>query len=371
MRLLGIIGLLMMCVVRTSAAALPKEVLPARETFEVGLTVADKQGVERLKVLGDDYLTQLGQLEREMQSNGQFRCVVVVHDEAGRFAKSRLMPPRLLEEPVELRDVQAQYQFRLLQTQFSNEFTLVKLAERYVQELAVTRASVEKQSGTSALKAVDEELERVIGMTRLRRALDLTKVHPPASLDSVTNNVADGGESDRVRRIMELNRPSGESLQATIGYTMRVAVYEDLSRLKSRRSDGAGVRGRSLDGQVVYTPRVTIACQHSEVPSGSKLVIEYFSRSITDRKRHRESVENVLLPRIERGESYTIETKGLQLYRSEAINTVYRVGVSKNYAGSEFYGLILHLVDPDGHVLLQRYAPQSLERDVAAKPPEK
>ena len=369
MRWVNIISVLLLGVCQVRAAALPKEILPARETFEVGLAVADKQGTERIKLIGDEYLGQLITLEREMQSNGQFRCVVVIHDEAGRFAKARTMPPRPLDEPVELRDVQALYQYKLLQTQYSNEVALVKLAERYIQELATARGVVDKQGSASTLKSVDEELERVIGLARLRRSLDLTKIRPPSSLDSVTNSVADG--SERVRRIMELNRPSGESLQATIGYSMRAAVYEDLSRLKSRKSDGAGLKGRSLDGQVVYTPHVTIACQHSEVPSGSKLVIEYFSRSISDRKRHRESMESVLLPRIDRGESYTIETKGLQLYRSEAINTISRVGVSKNYAGSEFYGLILHLVDPDDHVLLQRYAPQSLERDVAAKPPDK
>ena len=371
MRLLGIIWLVVLCALCASALTLPKEVLPARETFEVGLEVADKQGTERLKTLGEEYLAQLGAIEREMQSNAQFRALVIVHDEWARFAKARMMPPRLLDDPVELRDVQTVFQLRLLQTQYSNELALVKLAERYVQELAAARVPLEQNGSSSGLKILDEERDRVIGLARLRRALDLTKIHPPASLDSLTNNVTDLGDSGRVRRIMELNRPSSESLQATIGYTMRAAVYEDLSRIKARKSEGAGAKGRSFDGQILYTPRVTIACQHSEVPSGSRLVIEYFSRSIADRQRRRESMESVLLPRIERGESYTIEAKGLQLYRAEQVTTTHRVGVSRSYSGSEFYGLILHLIDPEGRVLLQRFAPQSLERDVAAKPPDK
>jgi hypothetical protein len=371
MRLLVSISLLMLCAARVDAAALPKEILPARETFEVGLEVADKQGVERLKTLGEEYLKQLVVIEREMQSNAQFRALVVVHDEYTRFAKARVMPPRLLDDPVELRDVQAQFQFRLLQTQYSNEMALVKLAEQYVQELATVRANSERVGSASAIKTLDEERDRVIGLTRLRRALDQTRIRPPVSLDSLTNSLAEFGDGGRVRRILDLCRPPNESLNAMIGYTMRVTVYEDLSRLKASKSEGAGTRGRALSGQILYTPRVALSCQHSEIPSGSKLVVEYFSRSIADRARHRESVESVLLPRVERGENYTIETKGIQLYRAESVSTITRVGVSRNYSGTEFYGLILHVVDPDGRVLLQRFAPQALERDLNARPPEK
>ncbi len=353
------------------AAALPKEILPARETFEVGLEVSDKQGAERLKTLGDEYLKQLVGIEREMQSNAQFRALVTVHDEWLRFHKARLMPPRLLEDPVELKELQALTQFRLLQTQYSNELALVKLAEHYVQELSSVRANNEKQGTASVLKTLDEERDRVLGLVRLRKALDLTKIRPPASLDAITNSVADAGDNDRVRRVMELNKPNNEALQATIGYAIRTVIYEDTSRIKARKSEGAGSRGRSFDGMVLYTPRITIVSQHSEVPSGSKLVIEYFSKSIADRLRHRETSESVLLPRIDRGESYTFEPKGLQLYRSEQVTTIQRVGVSRSYGGNEFYGLILHLLDPDGRVLLQRFSPQSLDRELNVRPPDK
>ena len=371
MRLSSIIYGYLLCAVQGWAAALPKEILPARETFEVGLEVNDKQGAERLKTLGDDYLAHLVGIEREMQSNAQFRALVTVHDELVRFGKARIMPPRLLEEPVELKEVQSLFQFRLLQTQYSNELAMVKLAEHYVQELAAVRAHLEKQGGAVQLKILDEERDRVIGLVRLRRALELTKIRPPASLDSLTNSVPDGGDSDRVRRVMELSKPNNEPLQATIGYAVRTVIYEDSSRIKARKTEGAGSRGRSFDGLVLYTPRISISSQHSEVASGSKLVIEYFSRSVADRQRHRETSESVLLPRIDRGETYTFEAKGVQLYRSEQVTTIQRVGVSRSFGGSEFYGLILHLLDPDGRVLLQRYAPQSLDRELNARPPEK
>jgi hypothetical protein len=371
MRWLTIMVGLLLGVVGGRGAALPKEALPARETFEVGLQMAEKQGAERLTALGNEYLAQGGVIEREMQSNAQFRALVLVHDELVRFAKVRAMPPRPIEDPVELRDVQAVFHLRILQVQYSNEFTLVKLAEKYVQELALIRGTLERHGGASALRALDEERDRVIGLTRLRQALDIIKVRPPLSLESLTNNLAEPPEGERVRRILDLCRPANESLQSMIGYTMRVTVYEDLSRLKARKQEGAGVRGRGLDGQILYTPRITLNCQHGEIASGSRMVIEYFSRSIADRARHRESVESVLLPRIDRGEHHTFEAKGIQLFRSEQVSTIARVGVSRSASGSEFYGLILHVVDPDGRVLLQRFAPQSLERDLNVRPPDK
>ena len=371
MRCLTIVLYVCVSVTCCRAAALPKEILPARETFEVGITMADKQSAERITAVGNEYLAQLVVIERDMQSNAQFRGLVTVHDEWARFAKARTMLPRPNEEPVELRDAQGLFQLRFLQVQYSNEVALVKLAEQYVQDLAEVRSALEKRAAASVLNALDEERDRVIGLARLRRALELTKVRPPPSLDSLTNSVLEASDGERVRRIMELSRPSNESLHATIGYTMRAAVYEDLSKLKANKSDGAGIRGRGINGQISYTPRISITCQHGEVPSGSRLVIEYYSRSVADRSRHRESVESVLLPRIDKGENYTAEAKGILLFRSEQVATIYRVGVSRNLSGSEFYGLILHLVDPEGHVLLQRFSPQALERDLAAKPPEK
>jgi len=371
MRLCLVIGWLMMGSAVCFADALPREILPAREAFEVGLQVAEKEGQGRLNALGDEYLQALRNLKNEMQTNAQFRGLVEVHDEIARFAKARVLPPHPIEEPVELHDAQALYQLKTIQTQFSNEFALVRLADRYVQQLAAVREIVEKMGGSSAmLRAVDEECERVVNLERLRRALEGTKVRPPSSLEVGTNGLASAAETEQVRRPMDLCRPANESLQTTIGYAIRATVFEDFSRIKTRKTEGV-TKGRTTDGQTAYVPRIVLTCQRGEVPSGSRLVIEYYSRALTEHAHHREAVESVLLPRLDRGENFTVEAKGIQLYRFEQVMANRGVGgVTRNFYGSEFYGLILHLVDPDGRVLLQRFAPQALEHELG-KPPEK
>lgn len=354
------------------AATLPGEILPARETFEVGLQMADKQESERLAAVNDDYLAQVAGLERSLQTNAQFRGLVLVHDERIRFTKERALPAALAVEPVELHKLQAVFHLRYQQVQYTNEMALVKLADHYVKELGDLHMNREIQDSSTTLHTLDEERDRVIALPRLRRALELTKIRPASALESATGSTtASLSDGERVRRILELIRPSSESLHATIGYALRATVQEDLSKLKANKSDGASVRGRGINGQISYTPRITVSCQRGEVPTGSRLVIEYYSRAVADHARHREAVETVLLPRIEHGENYTVETKGIQLNRSEQVTTIYQVGVSRSLSGDEFYGLILHLVDPEGHVLLQRFSPQALERDLAAKPPEK
>ena len=345
--------------------------MSARETFEVGLQVADKQGEERLKALEEEYLQQLRELEGEVQANAQFRGLVAIHDEITRFGKVRALPPRLVEEPVELRDAQAVHQLKLLQTHYSNEVAILRLADRYVQELAVVRAAAEKHGSSASLRALDEERNRVIDLARLRRALADTKIKPPTSLNVVTNGLTDSSaETDRVRRPLELCRLANEPLQSTLGYNMRATLFEDLSRIKTSKSEGI-VKARATAGQINYIPRIILQCQHGEVPTGSRLVIEYYSRSITGHSHHREAVETVLLPRLDRGESYTVEAKGVMLYRSDQVTTVMRSGVTRNFTGSEFYGLILHVVNADDRVLVQRFTPQALEHEVAATPPEK
>ncbi|TAN36340.1 MAG: hypothetical protein EPN23_08840 [Verrucomicrobia bacterium] len=370
MRLYKIMLGVLLCGTLCGAATLPKTLLPARETFEVGLQVAAKEGAKRMASIGNEYLQRLGEIENEMQVNGQFRSLVVIHDERVRFARARVLTERPVENPIELRDAQAMFQVKLLQAQYNNELELVKLADHYVRELAVEREAASKSGATSAMRALDEERDRVIGLAPLRQALEITKVRPPSSAEALINPNL-GAEGERVRRPLDIFRPASESLHATLDYNLRASVYEDLSKLKPRRSEGGGTKVRAVDGQVGYVPRIMLSCQHSEVPSGSRLVIEYYSRSITDRARHREAVESVLLPRLDRGESYTVEAKGILLFRSEQISSVQRIGVQRSFSGSEFYGLILHVVDPEGHVLVQRFTPQALEREVSATPPEK
>jgi len=373
MRWQEVIGGLFLCGLLCGAARFPKDMLPAREEFEVGLQVGDKQEQERLTAVGEAYLQRLRELARQQQSKGHIRGLVTLRDEIARFAKARTFPDHPVEEPVELRDAQALYQLQRQQTQYSNEFAIVKLAEHYVQALAVARDTLEKSNTVDGVQALDDECERVVALARLRQALDATKIRPAAPVPKPSPGAAVGAAStdSRIRRPLDIFRPSNEALSSMINYEARAVVYEDLSQLKAHKTAGAGNAFRSLDGQVGYAPRITLTCHRGEVLSGSRLVIEYFSRSLPDHVLHHELVEKVLLPRLERGKSYVVEAKGVLLNRSEQVSVVQAAGVSVSHFGAEFYGLIMHLVDPDGRVLWQRFSPQALERELAAAPPEK
>lgn len=359
----------MLLAVACGAVSLPKDALKAREAFEVGLQVVTKENEKQIAQLGDEYLQQLRKIESDMQVNGQLRGLVVVHDELARFATARAFAGAPVNEPVELRDVQARVQIRILQVQYSNEFELVKLGERYVQELGLAREAEGKQGATAMVKTLDEERDRVLALPALRRALESTKIRPPTTMAALTNMLNVSGTESR--RQLDIFRASSEPLQAAIGYKLKISIFEDMAQLRPRKADGAGSKMRAVDGVIGYIPRFVLSCQHSEIPSGSRLVVEYYSRSLADRARRRELVENIVLPRLERGESYTVDGKGVQLQRSEQTTSIPYSGVSRYIPGSEFYGLIIHVVDPARRVLMQRFLPQSLERDVAAIPPEK
>lgn len=375
MRWLKLIWGAVFCCQLCGAALFPPALLPAREEFEVGLQVAEKQSQERVTVVGEAYLQRLRELAHQQQARGRFRGLVAVRDELARFAKARTFPDRPADEPVELHDAQGLFQLRMRQTQYSNECAVVKLAEQYVQALYAVRETLGKSNSVASVQALDEECDRVIAMARLRQALEATKVRPPNSLPkpqqpitvAATNNVADA----RIRRQLDIFRPSNEALASSISYEARAVLYEDVSQLKTRKTAGAGSTYRSLDGPVGYAPRITLTCHRAEVLSGSQLVLEYFSRSLPEHAIRREVVERIALPHLERGKSYTVETKGMQLNRSEQVNSIQYAGVSVSRYGAEFYGVILYLVDPDGRVIWQRFTPQALERELAATPPEK
>jgi len=373
MRWQEVMGGLFLCGLLCGAARFPKDLLSAREEFEVGLQVGDKQEQERLTTVGEAYLQRLRELAHQQQAKGHIRGLVTLRDEIARFAKARVFPDHPVEEPVELRDAQVLYQLQRQQVQYSNEFAIVKLAEHYVQVLAIARDVLEKSNTVEGVQALDDECERVVALARLRQALDATKVRPAAALPKPSPGaVTSAGAADsRIRRPLDIFRPANESLTSMISYEARAVVFEDVSQLKSHRTAGAGSTYRSLDGPVGYAPRITLICHRAELLSGSRLVIEFFSRSLPDHVVRHEVVEKITLPRLERGRSYTVEAKGIQLNRSEQVNSIQSAGVSVSHFGAEFYGLIMHLVDPDGRVLWQRFSPQALERELAATPPEK
>jgi hypothetical protein len=362
------IGLALLAAV-SSAAPLPKEAGPLRTAYDTSLASVESETRDQLGRLAAEYGKVLAALRDDLQQAGRLRPLVAVHDELVRHAKSpEPAAPGL--ESVELGVLQGAYLARVQQVRYSNDVEVVKLAERYLQALAELRTTLGRAQDEEALKGLDEERDRMLASARVRAALQVTRTPPPAapaydlaSSATSTNQPADRG------RAMKLFRPANEDVSKVMGYAVTMNLIEDTSRVKVRESVAGMVTTRSEDGPVSYTPRLTISCRNAEIPPDAEMTIDYFSRSMTDSGYRKESSETLALPRIPRGESASIEGRGISLTRSTAVTHTGRGPDARSYSGSEFFGLIVTIRDSRREVLLVRFAPQQLEKLLEGESP--
>ena len=357
------------------AAGLPKAAQPLREVFENRMTQIDKENERRLMEIGLAYEDKLRQIEYEMQIAGRLRELVAVYDERARFSKTQAPAPIVPgTEPVELKGAQEALQKLYQYAQYSNEISIVRLTGQYLQAMAGARKDAAEAGDDAGLKAIDEERDRVIALARIRKALKGSLVDPATNLAAAAVAAAMGTaiSSDitdqRTERDLRMYRLSTESPVAVMGYSIGVTLVEDRSKVRGSKTEGKKTYSESFSGPIGFQPRVTVACRNGEVPPGSRIIIEYFSRSVVDGVRKYVSTEAMTLPGIAKGEQQEFEFKGIWLTRTEGLSATVRVGSSKTYSGDEFHGLIVSLVDGDGRVLVQRFNPQSLDREVSTTP---
>lgn len=346
-------------------AALPKEAAPLRDAFETSLSGLDGERAAQLKQLGADYEAGLRKLRGELEEAGRLRPLLAVHDELARFSKTR-DPAGPGAESVELAALQAAYLARNQQVAYSNDLEVIRLAERYVQALAELRAGLLKAKAEEAVKGVDEERDRLLSLGRLRSALRATLTNPPAEPNGSGGAATNGLAAGKARNL-RMYRLANEDVAKVMGYTMSLSLLEDTSRLKVRESEAGMTTTRSEDGPVIYTPRITIASRNSEIPPDCDMTIEYFTRSFTDNGYRKESSETLPLPRVARGESATVEGRGLSLWRSISVTHTGRGADTRNYSGSELYGLAVTIRDSRNEVVLLRFTPQTLARDLGGE----
>lgn len=359
------------------AAGLPREAVTLKEMFETRLGQLDKENERRLMEIGLAYEDKLRQLEYEMQVAGRLRELVNIYDERARFAKTHVPPPAVpVVEPVELKTAQDALQKLYQIAQYTNEVSVMRLAGQYLQAVAGARKNTAESGDEAGLKALDEERDRLLALPRVRRALKGTLVDPSTNAMVLAGAAAGGTgtaiSSDeneyRTERELRMYRLSTENVAAVMGYSIGVTMVEDRSKTRQTKSEGKRTYSESYSGPIGFQPRVTIACRNSEVPPGSRMVIEYFSRSTTDGARKYLSAESMTLPAVGKGEQQEFEFKGVWIARSEGISSMYRYGTTKSYSGDEFHGIIVSLLDGDGRILVQRFHPQSLDREVTPTP---
>jgi len=346
----------------TLAAPLPREAAPLRGAYDAGLSSLESDLKQHLEQLANEYAHALGDLRDELQQAGRMRPLVTVQDEWVRFRKER-QPGALSVECVELSDLQQVYGARVQQVRYSNEVEVVRLAERYVQALSEVRQSFLASNKADAVEAIDEERDRFLAGARIRQALQITRTIPAPAPGyaseadaNATNALAGRGRS------MKLYRMQGEDVNTVMGFSMTLEVIEDTSRLRVKESVAGNNRTRSEEGPVLYIPRVTVTCRNAEVPADAQLVIDYYSRSLTDNGFRKESLETVPLAGIGKGESATVEGRGLSLSRSVSVTRSGRGPDARSISGSELHGMILTVRDANRAPLLVRFSPQSLSK---------
>ena len=347
-----------------SAVAAPKEIDTWRDEFEEGTRRIDGTLQSARAELGDAYVTQLRRLGRDLQAQGQLRSLVAIRDEADRFDKSRTPPAAASKEPPELRDAQVQFMARLAQVAYSNELEVVKLGARYLQAIAVRRTEAESNGDTAGVTAWDTETSRVLAQARIRQALKATETVPADPPVAGEVKAASAATAEWDFRPLRLYRPNTEDLTARLNYELISELGEDLSRVRIRKSVGGVTMALSEEGVASYRVRIQIRANGADLPSGCKIVLTYFSRSLIEHERQRETMEEIDLPTITRGQSYTAEGKGVDLYRSTANTTSLRGASGVSVQGREWYGVAIELRDSEDRVILQRFSPQSLEREL-------
>lgn len=346
---------------------LPPEVRAYRTEYDNAVRVADDNLQRIQRGLDLTYADKLRQLMYAMQYAGRLRDLLNIYDEYMRFQTKRALPtPTPAMEPAELRILAEEHVKSVRTAEYSNHVAVARAAAIYLQNLAMLRRTLAERADPEMLFQIDAERDRLLTNARIRAAV----VSAAAGIVIPTNFVvaADSptgpAEGERVLRLYRLGTEDAATLMA---YSIEVGMVEDTSRLREVKTETTRSRSESRSGNVVYRFRVTITARNSEVPAGSRVIAEYFARSLTDGSKRYHSNEQTLIPWFGRGESHTVEFNGISLYRSES-QTIQSRGSGRSFSGEEFHGIIVSLLDPEGRIILQRFYPQSLSKDVTATP---
>ena len=347
----------MICVVAAAvasasfAAGVPLDELHG--AFDRALQEFDKALDEQHAEYNAAYLKRLHEIQAELESQGRVRSAVAIFDEIARYEKLKSLPPAPVSDPVELRDAQLQAILRWQQVQYSNETEIVRLSGRYLQALSQSRDGTRDEQ-------IDAERLRVLTSPRVRSALKFTAGSAPdaQTVLAMTNN------ADLKFRSVKLYPREGEQLANRLNFDLQTAVAEDDSKIHIRKSVNSWAATRSEDGTLTYKTRFSVTARGDSLPPGCRIVATYFSRSLADRERKRENSEAIDLPALDKGATYTVEGRGLTVFRSYASTTSTRGYGGQSAQGQEWLGMIVELLDADSRPLLHRCAPQSIERDM-------
>jgi hypothetical protein len=180
----------------------------------------------------------------------------------------------------------------------------------------------------------------------------VTKVHAPGQEPSYPGKTVSK---------FQLYPTSKDARAVSMFFDFEAALHIVGEDVTVSKAGGSYYQYKQESGNIRYSPLVKIMARNRDIPEKSVLVIEYFSRDIGGSERTRAAVQHVALPAIKRGSHVTAEASGLSLYKSETkSNYSY-----ESSSGSEVFGLVLSLYDPQQNLLFQEATHQSL-RELAS-----
>ena len=368
-----------------------------RKQFESTIRDVQRQARESAKVLQQRYQASLTALEEALQSAGsQLPAMLAVRAEKARFEQSGDIPPGALSTDLPaLRKLQDAWRAQTAGGPREQAQKIVAASERYLQNLGLLQKELAARNDTRGVDEVKAEKDRLLGNNRVREALALLQSSTPAPTPATA-----GGSHEPVKppepapvvpvatvvelggykfyppgkepprkdlRPLRLEFPTADQRTAQFFYELRVTITSDKSDVSVSHSSSSYSVSKTKSGSIVNIPRITLASKNRELPDGCKMVLEYFSQP-TSRANdlRREKVEHIPLPPLTRSRAYTVDGKGITLYKSESTSSY-----SGHYSsGREFYGLIISIYDAENKLLFQQCAPSTVTAMCGTKPPE-
>ncbi len=384
----------------------PADLAGYKEQFDGSLRRLQMRGDQAVDGICRQYLDALNRLETSLQERGDLQSVILVRDEKARFEQAQKIPDdALAEDPASLKDAQAKYreQYDVLKKEKASKIVL--LSERYMQDLTALERTLTNLGNAEAAAKVKAEREALLNNAAVREAIALNrqkkpgpapapaaaapteekpaeetpaepaapKPAPAATTSAVPAYTfykpgTEPAVSSKDIRKLQLSFTSPQSRAAGAAFSMSASVVTSKEQLQTSKDVGQSWYTKSAQGTVFYKPRVTILARNKGIDATSKLIVEYFSKSIDEQDRQKDCVESIVLPAVPQGQGVVVDAKGIGLYKFE-YESNWGVGGQKSKRGREFYGLILSIYKPDGSLLFQQVSSQALDKEASPTVP--
>jgi hypothetical protein len=245
---------------------------------------------------------------------------------------------------------------------------------QHAQKVVSLFESYLKVLGDMSLKTSEYQAQELIAAER-ERILDL-----PAARTAVSNLLASTASPVPTRAVVraapeipadaevkewQLYRPQNEAANITMGLDLGLEMIAFSPDMRVSKSSSYYSSGRSESGDTWHIPRVRITARNANLPPDCRLVIDYYSRSLTETERYREKTDTIALPLLEKGMSFSATGQGVNVYRSYSQSFALRSS-TESIAGKRFHGVVITIVGGDGTVLMRRFSPQNLVRETSS-----